>query len=172
VITLSNLVGRRAAAGLIAAALLVMGGAGCSGAASSAPPAPPALPAAPAPTTASTSAELCTAVTDFRTSAAQLTRLDAAAVGPDGVKAALRDLGAAASEVADAAAAEFGPESQNLNEAISALGSTIESLQGQADLASKLGAITRSVGDVQQAVAPIVDKARTACPSDSTPPTT
>jgi glucose/arabinose dehydrogenase len=172
VITPSNLVGRRAAAGLLAAALLVMGGAGCSGAASSALPAPPAPPAAPAPTTTSTSAELCAAVADFHTSATQLTRLDAAAVGPDGVQAALRNLGSAAGEVADAAAADFGPEAQNLNEAISALGSTIESLQGQADLSSKLGAITRSVSDVQQAVAPIVDKARTACPPDSTPPTT
>jgi hypothetical protein len=119
-----------------------------------------------------TSAEFCTAVADFRTSATQLMRLDAAAVGPGGVKAALQNLSAAASEVANAAAAEFAPQTQDLNEAISALGSTIEGLQDQADLRSKLGAIATSVREVEQAMTPILDKARTACPSDSTRPTT
>ena len=167
-ITLSHLASRRAAAGLIAAALLVMGGVGCSGAASSTPPAPPA---APAPTAASTSAEFCTAVADFHTSATQLTRLDAAAVGPGGVKAALQNLSAAASEVAHAAAAEFASQAQDLNEAICALGITIEGLQDQADLRSKLGATATSVREVEQAMTPILEKARTACPSDSTRPT-
>jgi hypothetical protein len=130
VITPSNLVGRRTANGLIAAALLAMGGAGCSGATPSAPPA-----TTPPPTT-STSAALCAAAGDFRTATNQLVEVDPAPVGLDGVKAALLNLGTAGREMADAAAAEFGPQAQDLKEGISALGSTVEGLQNRADLSS------------------------------------
>lgn len=167
-ITMSNPVGRRAAAVLIAATLLALSGAGCSRATPSAPPATPPAPT----TTASTSAELCIAVADFRTATNQLTELDAVAVGLDGVKAALQNLGTAANELADAASAEFGPQAQDLKEAISALGGTVEGLQNQADLSSKLGEIATSVGEVEQAAAAIVDSAQAGCSSNSTPPTT
>jgi hypothetical protein len=164
VITMSNPVGRRAAAGLIAAALLALSG--CAGGTPAAPPA-----TTPPPTT-STSAALCAAAADFRTATSQLVEVDPAAVGLDGVKAALQNLGTAARELADAASAEFGPQAQDLNEAISALGSTVEGLQNQADLSSKLGEVATSVSEIEQAAAPIVDSAQTDCPSNSTPPTT
>jgi hypothetical protein len=164
---MSKPVGRRTVAGLITAALLALSGAGCSGATPSAPPAPPAPTA-----TASTSAELCTAVAGFRTATNQLVEIDPVAVGLDGVKAALQNLGTAANELADAASAEFGAQAQDLEEAISALGSTLQGLQNQADLSSKLDEIATSVGEVQQAAAPIVESAQTGCPSTSTPPTT
>jgi hypothetical protein len=157
---------QRAARGLIAAAMLALSGVGCAGGAPAAPPA--AMP----PATPNTAAALCTAAADFRTATDELVAIDPVAVGLDGVKAALQNLGTAANELADAASAEFGPQAQNLNEAISALGSTIEGVQDQADLSSKLGAIATSVGEVQQAAAPIVANAQTGCPSGSTPPTT
>jgi hypothetical protein len=166
----TNPVGRQATVGLIAAALLALSGVGCAGGAPAAPPATP--PAAMPPTTPSTADALCAAAADFRTATNQLVVIDPAAVGVDGVKAALQNLGSAANELADAAAAEFGPQAQDLNEAISALGSTIEGVQDQADLSSKLGAIATSVGEVEQAAAPIVANAQTGCPSGSTPPTT
>ncbi|GAA5110164.1 hypothetical protein GCM10023320_01650 [Pseudonocardia adelaidensis] len=93
-------------------------------------------------------------------------------MGPGGVKAALQNLSAAASEVANTAAGEFAPQTQDLNEAISSLGSTIEGLQDQADLRAKFGAIATAAREVEQAMTPILDKARTACPSGSTRPTT
>jgi hypothetical protein len=163
---MSNRVGRRAAAGLIAAAVLALSGAGCTGATPAAPPA-----TTPPPTTG-TSAALCAAAADFRTATNQLVEVDPAAVGLDGVKASLQNLGTAARELADAAAAEFAPQAQDLNEAISALGSTVEGLQNQADLSSKLGEVATSVSGVEQAAAPIVDSAQKGCPSISTPPTT
>jgi len=172
---MSRPVGRRAAAGLVAAAVLALSGAGCAGGTPATPPATPPAAAPPTsapPTTASTSAELCSAVDEFRTATDQLVELDAAAVGLDGVKAALRELGTAASGVADAAAAEFGPQVDELEQAITALGTTIEGLQNQANLSSKLGAIATSVGGVEQAAAPMVDSAETGCPPSSTRPTT
>jgi hypothetical protein len=159
VITLSILVSRRAAAGLITATLLAIGGAGCSGAAPAAPPAP--LP----PTTASTSAELCTAVSDFHTAPNQLTQVDAVPVGLDGVKAALQNLDGAGSEVADAAASEHGPQVDELHLAVTAQCTTIEGLQNQVDLSSKLGAIATSVSGVEKAAAPIVNSAKAGCPA-------
>jgi hypothetical protein len=163
VITPSNLEGRRTANGLIAAALLAQGGAGCSGATPSAPPA-----TTPPPTT-STSAALCAAAGDFRTATNQLVEVDPAAGGLDGVKAALQNLGTAGREMADAAAAEFGPQAQDLNEAISALGSTVEDLQSQADRSSKLGEVATSVSEIEQAAAPIVDRAPTRAAHPSRP---
>ena len=61
--------------------------------------------------------------------------------------AALQNLGTAANELADAASPEFGPQAQDLNEAISALGSTLEGLQNQADLSSKLDEIATQYQD-------------------------
>jgi hypothetical protein len=119
-----------------------------------------------------TAAALCTAAANFRTAATQLAELNATAVGLDGVKAALQNLGNAGRELADAATAQFGPQVDKLNQAITALGTTIDSLQTQADLSSKLGAIATSVSGVEQAAAPIVDSAQAGCPSlpASSPP--
>ncbi|TQM44879.1 hypothetical protein [Pseudonocardia cypriaca] len=72
--------------------------------------------------------------------------------------------------LADAASAEFGPQAQDLKEAISALGSTVEGLQNQTDPSAKLGEIATSVGEVEKAAALIVDSAQAGCPSNSTPP--
>jgi hypothetical protein len=168
VITAGAPVGRRAAAGLIMAALCTLCGAGC---AESAVPAAPPTPTAP--TTVTTAAALCAAAADFRTAANQLAELDATAVGLNGVKAALQNLGVAGSELADAAAAEFDPQVDELNQAIAALGNTIAGLDNQADLSSKLGAIATSVSGVEQAAAPIMDSAQAGCPSlpaSSAPP--
>ena len=159
--------GRRAAAGLITAALLATTGAGCGG--SPAPPTPtapaPATPTAPAPTTPSTRTALCAAATEFRTAANQLVGLDVVAGGLDGVRAALQNLATAASNLADAAKAEFGPQADALGEAVTALRTTIDGLQDQTDLSSKLGAIATSISGVERTAAPIVDSARADCPS-------
>jgi hypothetical protein len=127
--------------------------------------APAAGPAASAPTTASTTAVLCDAAADFQSAANELVELDAAAVGLDGVKAALENLRTAAGDLANAAQAEFAPQVEELQQAVVVLGTTIEGLQEQTDLSSKFGAVAASISGVEQAAAPIVESARADCPS-------
>jgi hypothetical protein len=147
---------------VVAALMLVLYGCASSPPASTASaPAPPST--APAPTSPNTDVALCAAAAKFQTARNELVGLNATAVGLDGVKTALQNLGAAASGLADAAQAALAPQVAELRQSISALGSTITGLKNQADLSAKFGAIATSVA-VEQAAAPIMDNARTGCP--------
>jgi hypothetical protein len=155
-------VARCAVAGVIAGALLAL--TGCANAPVSGPPA-----AATSSTTTTSSAgadaALCAAATDFQTAANELVDLNAVAVGVDGVKAALENLRTAATDLANAAKAEFAPQVDALGQAVDSLRTTIGGLQDQAGLSAKLGAIATSVSGVERAAAPIVESARARCPS-------
>jgi hypothetical protein len=152
--------------GLVLGTALVLGlaGAGCAPGPVTTP-APTVPSTAAAPTSPSTNAALCAAATAFQAAANELVGLNAAAVGTDGVKAALQKLGTAASGLADAAQATYAPQVAALRQSITALGNTVAGLQNQTDLSAKLGAIATSISAVERAAAPIVDSARTGCPS-------
>ncbi len=81
------------------------------------------------------------------------------------MKAALQNVSAAGSDLADAAQSSFGPQVAALRQSVTALRSTVDGLQDQSDLASKFGALSASLSAVQQAAAPIVDSARGGCPA-------
>lgn len=153
---------RLAAAGVLGLAALT----GCS----SSPAAPPSAPPAPAATTTSTPAsaayspQLCTAAAQFQTAANAVVQLDATKVGTDGVKVALQDLAGAGQNLVNAAAAQFGPQVDALKQALASLQTTTASIQDQATLSAKLGALTGSVAQVEAAAKPIVDSVRTGCP--------
>ena len=152
---------RTAATGLLGLAAL----AGCSAppaAPPSAPPAPPVTTSAPA--TAAYSPELCTAATEFQTAANAILQLDATKVGTEGVKAALQDLADAGQGLVAAAASQFGPQVDALEQALASLRATVGSIQDQATLSAKLGAVAGSVAQVEAAAKPIVDSVRTGCP--------
>jgi predicted trehalose synthase len=91
--------------------------------------------------------------------------VDATKVGVDGAKAALQNLQSAGRDLATAAAAQFGPDVDNLTTALGSLQSTLASLTDQTSLSTKLGALTASVGAVEQAAAPILNSARAGCPT-------
>jgi hypothetical protein len=150
--------------------------AGCSSGASGPPAAPPppvtsaaappvATPSATSSVVVQPSAALCSAATEFRVAANNISSLDANAVGVEGVKAALQKLETTGKDLAAAAKAEFGPEVDDLATALGSLQSTITSLSDQASLSAKLGALTTSVSAVEQAAAPIMDSAEGDCPS-------
>ncbi|WP_433505438.1 hypothetical protein ACQP04_02365 [Pseudonocardia halophobica] len=128
----------------------------------STPPAPPTTTSAPA--SAAYSPELCTAATEFQTAANAILQLDATKVGTEGVKAALQNLAAAGKKLANAAGSQFGPQVDALEQALGSLQTTIASIQDQATLSAKLGALTGSVAQVEAAAKPIVDSIRTGCP--------
>lgn len=141
----------------------------CSGGATGPPPTAPATaPPAASPTASSaapTSAALCSAATQFRAAAAAIGNVDATKVGVDGVKAALQNLQSAGRDLATAAGAQFGPDVDNLTTALGSLQGTLASLTDQTSLSTKLGALTASVGAVEQAAAPILNSARAGCPA-------
>jgi hypothetical protein len=117
------------------------------------------------PTSATYSAELCSAATEFQTAANAIVTLDATQVGSDGVKKALQNLQNAATELRSAAQEQFGPQGAELERAVGALRGTIAGLTDQDSLSANLGKIAASVGVVEQAAKPIVDSVRTGCPS-------
>jgi hypothetical protein len=86
-------------------------------------------------------------------------------VAVDGVKAALQNLQSAGRDLAGAAQAQFGPEVDGLTAALGSLQGTLASLTDQTSLSTKLGALTASVGAVEQAAAPILNSARAGCPT-------
>jgi hypothetical protein len=137
------------------------------------PSAPPAAPppvelcwptgraAAASSDAAQPSAALCSAATEFRVAAKNISSLDAKAVGVDGVEAALQILETTGRNLAAAAKGDFEPEVDELATALGSLQSTITSLTDQSSLSAKLGAaLAASVGAVEQAAPPIVDSAR------------
>ena len=148
---------------IVAAALGCLVLAGCTS--QSSPPAPPPPAPTVAPTSATYSAELCSAATEFQTAANAIVTLDATAVGVDGVKKALQDLETAASSLRAAAREQFGPQGAELERAVASLRGTVAGLTDQDSLSTNLGKIAASVGGVEQAAKPIVDSVRTGCPS-------
>lgn len=148
---------RLAAAGVLGLAAI----AGCS-ASPAAPPAPPVATSTPG--SAAYPPELCTAAAQFQTAANAVVQLDATKVGTDGVKAALQNLAGAGQNLVNAAAAQFGPQVDALKQALASLQTTTASIQDQATLSAKLGALTGSVAQVEAAAKPIVDSVRTGCP--------
>ena len=90
-------------------------------------------------------------------------------MGVDGVKAALQNLQSAGRDLATAAGAQFGADVDNLTTALGSLQGTLASLTDQTSLSTKLGALTASVGAVEQAAAPILNSARAANPIPPSP---
>jgi hypothetical protein len=153
--------------GLVIAGLACMVLVGCASPGSSAT-APPS-PVAPSASSAY-SAELCSAAAEFQGAANALVSLDAKQVGADGVKKALQDLQTAASNLAQAAREQFGPQVDELEKAIASLKATISRLSDLDSLSTNLGKIAAAVGAVEQAAEPIMDSIRAGCPS--VPPVT
>ncbi|WP_433292095.1 hypothetical protein ACQPZQ_03820 [Pseudonocardia sp. CA-142604] len=150
----------------MAAVLACIAVAGCAPGAAPPPAAPPATtPATAAPPPATYSATLCAAAAQFQSAANAIVELDATKVGTEGVKAALQNLGSAGRNLASEAKEQFGPQVDNLNQAIETLQVTTAGLSDQNSLSAKLGALTASVSGVEQAAKPIMDSIRTGCPS-------
>lgn len=82
-----------------------------------------------------------------------------------GVKSALQNLQTAASDLADAARGQFGPQVAELERAVASLQGTIAGLSSQDSLSTNLGKIASSVGAVEQAAKPILDSVRAGCPA-------
>lgn len=155
-------------AGRIGAALLgCLVLAGCAGqTASPPPPAAPPSASSPAPSTPATfSSELCAAAAQYQQAANAIVNLDAGKVGTDGVKKALQDLETAANNLVVAAQEQFGPQVDDLKQAIASLRGTIAGLSSQDSVSTNLGKIAASISVVEQAAQPIVESVRTGCPS-------
>ena len=129
--------GRVALAATALIAAVVLGLAGCTNAPAT-PPAPAPNTTAATPTTPSADAALCAAAAEFQTATNQLVGIDAVAVGVNGVKAALQNVGTAAGHLADAAQSGFGPQVAALRQSVTALRSTVDGLQDQSDLACEV----------------------------------
>jgi hypothetical protein len=117
------------------------------------------------PTSATYSAELCSAATEFQKAANAIVTLNATAVGATGVKNALQGLETAATNLWAAAQDQFGPQGAELERAVASLKGTIAGLTDQESLSTNLGKIAASVAGVEQAAKPIMDSVRTGCPS-------
>lgn len=160
--TTGNPTSRRAPR-LVAAAAICLALSACG---SQTAPAPAPAPTAAAPTTSATySPELCSAAAAYQTAVNSLVRIDAAAVGTDGVKAALQDVQTAAANLGTAARAQFGPQVAALETAVSALRGTVAGLSSQDSVSANLGKIATSVAAVEAAAKPIVDSVRAGCPA-------
>ena len=68
-----------------------------------------------------------------------------------------------------AAQTQFGPDADQLKQALNSLQSTVAGLSDQAGVSAKLGAIAASVGAVEAAAQPIIDAVRTGCPAVPSP---
>jgi hypothetical protein len=152
-------------AGWIGAAVLgCLVFAGCAGQSAAPPPPPPvATPTPSAPATFSS--ELCAAAAEYQQAANAIVNLDATKVGTEGVKKALQDLETASNNLIAAAQEQFGPQVEDLEQAIASLRGTIAGLSSQDSLSTNLGKIAASVSVVEQAAQPIVESVRTGCPS-------
>lgn len=160
-----GLSGRILARWAMAAALACVAVAGCASGGAPPPAAPPATTPATAAPPATYSATLCAAAAQFQTAANAIVQLDATKVGTEGVKAALQNLGSAGRNLANEAKEQFGPQVDNLNQAIETLQVTTSGLSDQNSVSAKLGALTASVSGVEQAAKPIMDSVRTGCTS-------
>ena len=132
-------------------------GASTAAAASSEPAASPSAAASDA------SGTFCTDVAAFKSSVQALTSIDLAAVGTDGLQAAVADVATAAQAMAQSAKGELAPTVAELQTQIGALKTAVDQM-GQGGAGSGLIAVGAAVSGLASAATTLEEQLKTACP--------